>query len=116
MKRDPANNISVTGVPSPKSWREIPIGGVITDAGNSEQYHTGGWRSFRPIWDWQKCVNCKVCWIYCPDGSIRIRDGAVAGIDLDYCKGCGICSKECPQKAIKMIEESAAEAEAKVKQ
>lgn len=92
-----------------KGWREIPIGGVILDAGNSMEYKTGGWRSFRPIWDWQKCVSCRVCWIYCPDGSIRIRDGVVAGIDLDYCKGCGICAKECPQGAIEMVEESKAE-------
>ncbi len=92
-----------------KGWREIPIGGVILDAGNSTEYKTGGWRSFRPIWDWQKCVSCRVCWVYCPDGSIRVRDGVVAGIDLDYCKGCGICAKECPQGAIEMVEESKAE-------
>ncbi|MCK5654437.1 MAG: 4Fe-4S binding protein, partial [Dehalococcoidia bacterium] len=87
--------------------------GIITDAGSSEEYETGGWRSFRPIWDWQKCVNCKVCWIYCPDGSIRVRDGVVVGIDLDHCKGCGICARECPQGTIEMFEES--EAEEKVK-
>lgn len=109
MGRDPANTISISSLLKVKGWREIPIGGIIIDAGNSEEYQTGGWRSFRPIWDESKCNNCKVCWIYCPDGSIRVRDGVVAGIDLNHCKGCGICAKECPQGAIEMVEEYKAE-------
>lgn len=108
MARDTAKTISTPGLSSLKGWREIPSGGVITDAGNSQEYDTGGWRSFRPVWDWKKCVNCKVCWIYCPDGSIKIRDGAMSGIDLAHCKGCGICAKECPHRAIEMAEESEA--------
>lgn len=92
-----------------KGWREIPIGGLISDAGNSEEYETGGWRSFRPVWDEQKCNNCNVCWIYCPDGAILMEDGEVVGIDLAHCKGCGICALECPQQAITMIEEALAE-------
>ena len=89
-----------------KSWKEIPIGGVITDVGNSIEYKTGDWRSYRPIWDEKKCNNCKVCWVYCPDGSIVVKNGVMTGIDLDHCKGCGICAYECPQKAIKMMEET----------
>ena len=89
-----------------KGWRDILIGGMITDVGNSIDYKTGDWRSFRPIWDEAKCNNCKVCWVYCPDGSIVIRDGLMSGMDLDHCKGCGICAQECPQKAIKMVEET----------
>ena len=91
-----------------KSWKDIPIGGLITEPGNSMEYETGDWRSFRPIWDEHKCTNCQVCWAYCPDGAIRIKDGEVAGIDLTYCKGCGICATECPQGAIEMIEEALA--------
>ena len=75
-----------------KSWKEIPIGGVITDVGNSVEYKTGDWRSYRPVWDEKKCNNCKVCWVYCPDGSIVIKNGVMTGIDLDHCKGCGICA------------------------
>ena len=89
-----------------KSWKEILIGGMITDVGNSIEYKTGDWRSYRPIWDEKKCNNCKVCWIYCPDGSIVIKNGVMTGIDLDHCKGCGICAYECPQKALKMMEET----------
>ena len=79
---------------------------MITDVGNSVEYKTGDWRSYRPIWDEKKCNNCKVCWIYCPDGSIVIKNGVMTGIDLDHCKGCGICAYECPQKALKMMEET----------
>jgi pyruvate ferredoxin oxidoreductase delta subunit len=88
-----------------KGWHEILIGGMITDVGNSIDYKTGDWRSYRPIWDDKKCNNCKVCWVYCPDGSIVIKDGVVSGMDLDHCKGCGICAQECPSKCIAMVEE-----------
>jgi len=89
-----------------KGWKELEFGGLITDVGNSINYKTGDWRSYRPIWDEKKCNNCKVCWVYCPDGSIVIKDGVMIGMDLDHCKGCGICAEECPQKAIVMMEET----------
>lgn len=91
-----------------KGWRDVPIGGLITAPGNSLEYATGDWRSFRPVWDESLCTNCKVCWAYCPDGAIRLDNGEVSGINLTYCKGCGICASECPQKAIRMIEEAQA--------
>lgn len=94
-----------------KSWKEILIGGLISDAGNSVEYETGGWRSLRPIWDEEKCNHCMTCWAYCPDGAIQVEEGVVVGIDLAHCKGCGICAQECPQGAITMIEEALALAE-----
>jgi len=91
---------------SDKNWKEIPIGGLILEAGNAEQYLTGGWRTFRPVVDKDKCTNCLLCWIYCPDGSIKVTDGEMKGFFLDHCKGCGICASVCPFKAITMVEES----------
>jgi len=91
-----------------KTWREILAGGLITNAGNSEEYETGSWRSYRPIIDMDRCTHCMICWVYCPDGSILVTDGKVSGVDLAHCKGCGICAHECPRKAISMVEEALA--------
>lgn len=94
-------------------WNETPRGGAILEAGNAVKFKTGDWRSFRPIWNSDKCVHCLRCWVYCPDVAIKVEDGKVIGIDYDYCKGCGICSSECPikDKAITMIGEDEAQAE-----
>ncbi len=87
-----------------RGWTEIPIGGIIEDAGNAATYETGSWRTYRPIWDSEACIDCLRCWVACPDSSIELADGKIAGIDYDHCKGCGICSFECPvdPKAIQM--------------
>lgn len=86
-------------------WKSIPIGGLILKAGNAVEYETGDWRAYRPIRDKEKCTNCLICWILCPDGSILVEDEKITGIDLAHCKGCGICAHECPVDAINMVEE-----------
>jgi len=87
----------------------ITIGAVNYKPGSSRNYHTGSWRSMRPIIDENKCIKCGTCYIYCPDSSVvKTMDGKkIVGIkiDYDYCKGCGICAKECPKEAIDMIPE-----------
>lgn len=88
-----------------KGWKEIPEGGLILEPGNSAEYKTGSWRAKKPVWDKEKCINCFICWIYCPDGSIVVENEKIKGINYDYCKGCGICANECPKKAINMEEE-----------
>ncbi|OGL40558.1 MAG: hypothetical protein A3C43_01910 [Candidatus Schekmanbacteria bacterium RIFCSPHIGHO2_02_FULL_38_11] len=90
-----------------KNWKELPIGGVIEEPGNSEQYNTGSWRTYRPVWDFNKCIQCLQCWIYCPDSCIIVENEKVEGCNLYHCKGCGICANECPPKvkAITMFEE-----------
>jgi pyruvate ferredoxin oxidoreductase delta subunit len=89
-----------------KDWKEIPIGGLIIDAGNSQAYQTGGWRAFRPVVDMEACTSCLLCWIYCPDVSIEVEEGEFKGIDYGHCKGCGICAEVCPVNCISMLEES----------
>ncbi|GAI83538.1 unnamed protein product, partial [marine sediment metagenome] len=37
-----------------KNWKEIPLGGLILEAGNAEEYETGSWRTYRPIRDEEK--------------------------------------------------------------
>ena len=89
-----------------KGWKDIPIGGLILEPGNAEEYKTGSWRTFKPVRDEEKCTHCLLCWIYCPDSSIIVEEGKIKGIDYEHCKGCGICSTQCPVNAIKMVEEA----------
>ncbi|MDR0401601.1 MAG: 4Fe-4S dicluster domain-containing protein [Endomicrobium sp.] len=79
---------------------ELLPGGIV-EAGTAINFHTGDWRLKKPIWNKNKCINCFLCWISCPDGSIKIvqdKNGIshVDGIDYFSCKGCGICAEECP--------------------
>ena len=80
------------------SWKEMPIGGKIVEAGNSEQYKTGGWRTYKPVHVAERCIHCLRCWILCPDSAIIVEDTKMVGFDYDHCKGCGICAAECPEK------------------
>ena len=89
-----------------ESWKDIPEGGLILESGNSMKYKTGSWRSQKPIRDKEKCINCLICWIYCPDGAIIVENEKIKEINYDYCKGCGICKNECPMNAIMMEDES----------
>lgn len=81
---------------------KVSIGGSVKDAGNTTKNKTGGWRTFKPVIDLKKCVDCGNCWIYCPDGCVFKVKGEYV-VDLDYCKGCGICANECPTAAIEMV-------------
>lgn len=91
-----------------KGWKEIPIGGMILEAGNAIEYKTGGWRAFRPVFGEAECIHCMQCWLFCPDSSILVdaENEKMTGFDLDFCKGCGICAVQCPvnQKAIRNAE------------
>lgn len=65
---------------------------------------TGKWRTKRPVMNKEKCINCGICFLYCPVFSI-IKEDSNYIITYDYCKGCGICAHECPKNAIEMIPE-----------
>lgn len=86
------------------SWKEILPGGVVTTPGNAKDYRTGDWRSATPIYDFNKCNKCGLCFIYCPEGCIRPIEDGYFKENIYYCKGCGVCAKECPKDAIKMVE------------
>ena len=88
-------------------WRELPIAGVVTPA-TATPLHTGGWRTgVMPEVELSACVNCLLCWIYCPDSAITLDGTTFTGFDYDYCKGCELCAEVCPTGAISMVEELA---------
>ncbi len=89
---------------SKPGWKSLPIGGVVLEPGSAMKYKTGDWRAFRAVVDQKKCINCLLCWIYCPDAAINRLEKFVE-INYDYCKGCGVCANECPVDAITMVEE-----------
>lgn len=88
------------------SWKDVPLGCHVADAGSTVNYKTGDWRSQRPILDQEKCTYCRLCWVFCPEGAYEdMGDEKYFKVDLDFCKGCGICAQECPRDAISMVME-----------
>jgi pyruvate ferredoxin oxidoreductase delta subunit len=86
--------------PDYKDWRDIPL----TPVCNYSTLHgnlTGGWRTFRPIIDLEKCTGCALCWRNCPDAAMLWVDDHPE-VRYTHCKGCGICANECPVDAIEM--------------
>lgn len=86
-------------------WQEMTPGGEIYEGGTSRLTKTGTWRSNVPVWELDKCKQCLLCALYCPDSSIPVKDQKRLAFDLDHCKGCGICVTACPFKAIHMEQE-----------
>ncbi|HEY2326109.1 MAG TPA: 4Fe-4S binding protein [Gaiellaceae bacterium] len=92
-------------MPDLLGWRELPLGGVV-EPHEDQRPHTGSYRTgLRPAVDMSKCVNCLLCWMYCPDSAVRQEAGHFTHIDLDFCKGCEICAEICPVGAIEMVKE-----------
>lgn len=87
------------------TWRDLEIGGIVTEPGNASQYQTGDWRSQKPTYDFDRCIKCGLCQLFCPEGCIEPNQDGHFEADLYYCKGCGICARECWTKVITMVEE-----------
>lgn len=87
-----------------KSAKEIEIGGALKQ-GTSIENKTGNWAVFRPKADFNKCIHCMRCVLFCPDICIPSKAGKRLETTLDFCKGCGICSEVCPVKCIEMVKD-----------
>ena len=86
-------------------WRNLPVAGTVQPEG-APRPATGGWRTGeKPVATASRCVNCLLCWLYCPDSAVTLDGETFTGFDLDYCKGCGICAEVCPVNAIAMVPE-----------
>lgn len=81
-------------------WQEMTVGGEIYEGGTSMLVNTGDWRTMTPIWIEEKCRHCMLCFPYCPDSSIPVKEGKRFDFDFMHCKGCGICFEVCPFQAI----------------
>ena len=89
------------------TWKDLEVGCIVTEPGSSREYRTGDWRSQKPTYDFNKCIKCGVCQIYCPEGCIGQNTEGYFEANLFWCKGCGICSRECPTRVITMVNEEA---------
>jgi 2-oxoacid:acceptor oxidoreductase delta subunit (pyruvate/2-ketoisovalerate family) len=88
-----------------RPWSELPAGGAVLPR-EAKQPRTGGWRTgLKPEADTSRCVNCLLCWLYCPDSAVLLEGTTFTGFDLDYCKGCELCAEVCPVGAIEMVPE-----------
>ena len=95
-------------MPQLKHWDELPVAGALTPA-DAMHPITGGWRTAgRPELRLSRCVNCLLCWLYCPDSAIVLDGTTFAGIDYDFCKGCALCVEVCPAEALVMEPETGA--------
>ncbi|UCG39219.1 MAG: 2-oxoacid:acceptor oxidoreductase family protein [bacterium] len=85
------------------AWEDLEIGCDIPEPGSTVAFQTGNWRTTgRPVTDYEKCVQCGLCWILCPDSAYLAKEEGGFVADERYCKGCGICAAQCPKKAIEM--------------
>lgn len=79
---------------------------IVVNPNTTKKYKTGGWRTFKPKIDLEKCLGCGMCSNVCPEGIIEMKKNknnlSRPNINYDYCKGCGVCASECPVKGIIM--------------
>jgi pyruvate ferredoxin oxidoreductase gamma subunit len=92
-----------------------PIGGTITNPGNSILKDLSISRAgMMPHFDDEKCIHCAACDTVCPDFCFVWEEQPdkkgrpqmfLQGIDYQYCKGCLKCVQACPTEALSSARE-----------
>lgn len=87
-----------------------PIGGIITDAGNTMHKDLSASRQgIFPLFHRDLCIDCGLCTMTCPDYVFVWEQGrdkrgepamVLKGPNLQYCKGCLKCVEICPVNAL----------------
>lgn len=96
-------------------YLEMPIGGVIFNAGTSAAKDLSASRQgFLPAFNREKCIDCAQCDMVCPDFCFVWEKGTdkrgrpamnLLGINYQYCKGCLKCVEACPVHALEEMRE-----------
>ena len=89
-----------------QGYDNSPIGGVNISFANSITNNLEGCREgFLPHYIREKCIDCGLCDVTCPDMVFQFKDGVNMGMDLYHCKGCLRCVEICPTKALVVAKE-----------
>jgi len=52
-------------------------------------------RTLRPITNYEKCTQCTLCWLHCPEGAYNITPDGYYECDYYACCGCAKCEESC---------------------
>lgn len=89
-----------------QGYDNSPIGGLNPCFANSITNNLEGAREgFLPHYIREKCIDCGLCDVTCPDMVFQFKDGVNMGMDLYHCKGCLRCVEICPTSALVPVKE-----------
>lgn len=82
-------------------YENAPIGGINPVIGSTVTNDLSASREgYIPLFLKERCINCGLCDITCPDMVFQFEDGENCGLDYHHCKGCLRCVNICPVNAL----------------
>ncbi len=63
---------------------------------------TGNGRVRIPVWNGEKCINCRLCINNCPQEAVLNQENLYVSLS-EKCIGCGICASVCPKSCWKLV-------------